>query len=95
MEKDGPTHVPPSRWTSRGLAVNEDPEEGVLGDPAAAIAQQQRATAGHGAEAEIDLLTVHGILRPPRLYDDAEPQEHKEMFGLAGPAPRGVAGVLT
>jgi probable rRNA maturation factor len=46
-----------------------------------AIAEQQGATAGHGAEAEIDLLTVHGILHLLG-YDHAEPAEHKEMFEL-------------
>ena len=38
-------------------------------------------TAGHGTSAEIELLTVHGILHLLG-YDHAEPEEHKEMFGL-------------
>ncbi len=84
MEKDGPTDVLafPMDELRPGL-VNEDPEEGVLGDLVLcpAIAEQQGATAGHGAEAEIDLLTVHGILHLLG-YDHAEPEEHKEMFGL-------------
>jgi probable rRNA maturation factor len=37
--------------------------------------------AGHGAAAELELLTVHGILHLLG-YDHAEPEEHAEMFGL-------------
>ena len=63
--------------------VNEEPEEGVLGDLVLcpAIAAQQGETAGHCTDAEIELLTVHGILHLLG-YDHAEPEEHKEMFGL-------------
>jgi probable rRNA maturation factor len=63
--------------------VNEDPEEGVLGDLVLcpAVAEKQGATAGHGTEAEIDLLTVHGILHLLG-YDHAADEEHREMFGL-------------
>jgi probable rRNA maturation factor len=44
--------------------VNEEPEEGVLGDLVLcpAIAEQQGEAAGHGKEAELELLTVHGTL---------------------------------
>ena len=84
MEKDGPTDVLafPMDELRPGL-VNEDPEEGVLGDLVLcpAVAERQAATAGHGAGAEIELLTVHGILHLLG-YDHAEPEEHREMFGL-------------
>ena len=84
MEKEGPTDVLafPMDELRPGL-VNEEPEEGVLGDLVLcpAVAEKQGATAGHGTEAEIDLLTVHGILHLLG-YDHAEPEEHKEMFGL-------------
>ena len=65
--------------------VNEEPEEGVLGDLvlAPAVAERQGVEAGHGREAEIDLLTVHGILHLLG-YDHAEPDEHAVMFGLQG-----------
>ena len=46
-----------------------------------AVAAKQGATAGHGTEDEIELLTVHGILHLLG-YDHAEPEEDKEMFGL-------------
>ena len=63
--------------------VNEEPEEGVLGDLVLcpAVAERQGETAGHGTDAEIELLTVHGILHLLG-YDHAEPEEHQEMFGL-------------
>lgn len=84
MEKEGPTDVLafPMDELRPGL-VDEEPEEGVLGDLVLcpSIAEQQGETAGHGALAEIELLTVHGILHLLG-YDHAEPEEHKEMFGL-------------
>lgn len=84
MGKDGPTDVLafPMDELRPGL-VNEEPEEGVLGDLVVCptIAARQGQTAGHGAVAEIDLLTVHGILHLLG-YDHAEPDEHREMFGL-------------
>jgi len=84
MEKEGPTDVLafPMDELRPGL-VNEEPEEGVLGDLVLcpSIAAKQGATAGHGTEAEIELLTVHGILHLLG-YDHAEPEEHREMFGL-------------
>jgi len=84
MEKQGPTDVLafPMDELRPGL-VNEDPEEGVLGDLVLCpeVAERQGITAGHGKQAELDLLTVHGILHLLG-YDHAEPEEHKEMFGL-------------
>ncbi len=84
MDKEGPTDVLafPMDELRPGL-VNEEPEEGVLGDImlCPAIAERQGETAGHGTLAEIELLTVHGILHLLG-YDHAEPEEHAEMFGL-------------
>jgi probable rRNA maturation factor len=84
MEKEGPTDVLafPMDELRPGL-VNEELEEGVLGDLVLCpdVAARQGETAGHGAEAEIELLTVHGILHLLG-YDHAEPEEHKVMFGL-------------
>ena len=84
MDKDGPTDVLAFPMDElRPGKVNEEPEEGVLGDivlcPSMAAAQAK--TAGHSLTAELDLLTVHGILHLLG-YDHAEPEEHKEMFGL-------------
>jgi probable rRNA maturation factor len=84
MDKEGPTDVLafPMDELRPGL-VNEEPEEGVLGDLVLCpeVAAKQAATAGHSEDAEIELLTVHGILHLLG-YDHAEPGEHKEMFGL-------------
>jgi probable rRNA maturation factor len=90
MDKDGPTDVLafPMDELRPGL-VNEDPEEGVLGDlvlcPQVATRQADEARAkgqaGYAATDEIDLLTVHGILHLLG-YDHAEPEEHREMFTL-------------
>ncbi len=84
MEKAGPTDVLAFPMDElRPGKVNEDPEEGVLGDLVLcpAVAERQAAEAGHSTTDELDLLTVHGILHLLG-YDHAEPEEHKEMFGL-------------
>ena len=84
MEKTGPTDVLafPMDELRPGM-VNEELEEGVLGDLVLcpAVAERQATEAGHPTKDEIDLLTVHGILHLLG-YDHAEPEEHKEMFGL-------------
>jgi len=84
MEKEGPTDVLafPMDELRPGL-VNEEPEEGVLGDLVLcpSVAASQATTAGHSTTEELDLLTVHGILHLLG-YDHAEPDEHEEMFGL-------------
>ena len=90
MEKAGPTDVLafPMDELRPGM-VDEEPEEGVLGDlvlcPAIAERQADEARAkgqaGYSTADEIDLLTVHGILHLLG-YDHAEPEEHREMFGL-------------
>ena len=86
MDKEGVTDVLafPMDELRPGL-VNEEPEEGVLGDLVLcpAVAERQGETAGHGTLAEVELLTVHGILHLLG-YDHAEPEEHAVMFGLQG-----------
>ena len=84
MEKEGPTDVLafPMDELRPGL-VNEEPVEGVLGDLVLcpAVAERQGETAGHGKDAELELLTVHGILHLLG-YDHAELEDHRVMFGL-------------
>ncbi len=84
MEKEGPTDVLAFPMDElRPGHVNEEPEEGVLGDLVLcpSVAEQQATTAGHAVQDELDLLTVHGILHLLG-YDHGEPGEHREMFGL-------------
>jgi probable rRNA maturation factor len=90
MGKDGPTDVLAFPMDElRPGRVNEEPEEGVLGDlvlcPAVAVRQAEEAAAkdqpGYSGVDELDMLTVHGILHLLG-YDHAEPEEHEEMFGL-------------
>ncbi len=84
MEKQGPTDVLafPMDELRPGL-VGAELAEGVLGDLVLcpAVAEKQGDAAGHGARAEIELLTTHGILHLLG-YDHAEPAEHQVMFGL-------------
>jgi probable rRNA maturation factor len=84
MGKTGPTDVLafPMDELRPGL-VNEELEEGVLGDLVLcpSVARRQADQAGHATADEVDLLTVHGILHLLG-YDHAEPEEHTEMFGL-------------
>ena len=90
MDKEGPTDV--LAWPMDELRpgmVNEEPEEGVLGDlvvcPEVAARQAEEARTGGRdgwtTEDEVDLLTVHGILHLLG-YDHGEPEEHAAMFGL-------------
>ena len=107
MDKEGSTDV--LAWPMDELRpglVNEEPEEGVLGDlvvcpeVAARQADEARAAGRTGWEAgdEIELLTVHGILHLLG-FDHAEPEEHAEMFALQDTLldewrrSRGVSGV--
>jgi probable rRNA maturation factor len=92
MEKEGPTDVLAFPMDElRPGKVNEEPEEGVLGDlvlcPAVAIRQAEdavtRGQTGYTPTDELDMLTVHGILHLLG-YDHAEPEEQEEMFGLQG-----------
>ena len=90
MAKAGPTDVLafPMDELRPGL-VDEEPEEGMLGDlvlcPQVAERQateaREKGQTGYSTTDEIDLLTVHGILHLLG-YDHAEPEEHAEMFGL-------------
>jgi probable rRNA maturation factor len=87
MELPGPTDVmsfpmdelrPPGR-------DDEEPVQGLLGDvvlcPEVARRQGEQASTRHSMDAELQLLTVHGVLHLLG-YDHEEPVEKTEMFGL-------------
>ncbi|GII89969.1 rRNA maturation RNase YbeY [Sinosporangium siamense] len=63
---------------------NEGPADpALLGDVVLCpqVAAKQAVEAGHSAQDELEMLCTHGILHLLG-YDHAEPDEHKEMFGL-------------
>jgi probable rRNA maturation factor len=103
MDKTGPTDVLafPMDELRPGL-VNEEPDEGVLGDlvlcPQVAERQadeaREKGQTGYTPTDEVDLLTVHGILHLLG-YDHAEPEEHTAMFGLQARLLAEWQGVLT
>jgi len=88
MGEPGPTDVlsfPMDELRPPQPGGREEPaaDPGLLGDVVLCpqVAAQQARTAGHSTKAELELLTVHGVLHLLG-YDHAEPEEHAEMFGL-------------
>jgi probable rRNA maturation factor len=90
MDEPGPTDVlsfpmdelRPGHM-SGGADEDGEADPGLLGDVVLcpSVAERQAKEAGHGTRDELELLTAHGILHLLG-YDHAEPEEHKEMFGL-------------
>ncbi|MDX6236780.1 MAG: putative rRNA maturation factor, partial [Kribbellaceae bacterium] len=68
-----------------GADDETEPPLGHLGDIALCptVAAAQGSKAGHGTWAELELLTVHGILHLLG-YDHAEPAEKAEMWDVQG-----------
>lgn len=68
---------------SGGTDEDGDPDPSLLGDVVLCpvVAEAQAKKAGHSTMDELRLLCTHGILHLLG-YDHAEPEEHKEMFGL-------------
>ena len=84
MDEPGPTDVLSFPMDElRPGKPGEPAPEGVLGDVVLcpSVAAAQAVKAGHTADEEMLLLTVHGILHLLG-YDHAEPEEEKEMFAL-------------
>ena len=89
MDEPGPTDVMsfPMDELVEESRRHDAPEMGpaLLGDVVLCpeVAERQGAEAGHGTEAELQLLCTHGVLHLLG-YDHEEPEEHAEMFGLQG-----------
>ncbi|MBO0802664.1 MAG: rRNA maturation RNase YbeY [Nocardiopsaceae bacterium] len=97
MEEPGPTDVlsfpmdelrPPglsgaTASSARGTGEDRGVPPDLLGDVVVcpSVARRQARRAGHSAQAEMELLCVHGILHLLG-YDHADPEEEAEMFGL-------------
>ena len=88
MDEPGPTDVLSFPMDElRPGRVDTDPDDdadpGMVGDVVLcpAVAEKQGKEAGHSVQDELELLCTHGILHLLG-YDHAEPDEHREMFGL-------------
>ena len=85
MDLDGPTDVMafPMDTLDDKPGMEAEPGPALLGDVILCpeIARQQAAAAGHSTDAELYLLTTHGVLHLLG-YDHDEPESEREMFGL-------------
>jgi probable rRNA maturation factor len=85
MDEPGPTDVLAFEMDELRPPTDDDkdPEPGLLGDVVLCpeVAKAQAAKAGHSTADELHLLCTHGILHLLG-FDHAEPDEHREMFGL-------------
>jgi len=93
MDEPGPTDVlsfPMDELRPARAEDENEPVPGLLGDVVLCpeVAEKQAKQAGHGTDAELRLLTTHGILHLLG-YDHAEPDEEAEMFGLQKQLLRG------
>jgi len=86
MDSSGPTDVlafPMDELDTARRPEESDPSPALLGDvvlcPAVAI--KQASAAGHSFDAELHMLTTHGVLHLLG-YDHAEPDEEREMFAV-------------
>lgn len=84
MDEPGPTDVLSFPMDElRPPKPVDDPVSGILGDIVLCptVAAKQAEKAGHSLQAELELLTVHGLLHLLG-FDHAEPEQEREMFGL-------------
>lgn len=84
MDEPGPTDVLSFPMDElRPPKPGDESPTGILGDIVLcpSVADAQANTAGHSLKAELELLTVHGLLHLLG-FDHAEPDDEREMFGL-------------
>lgn len=85
MDLDGPTDVMsfPLDELDERPGIEPEPGPALLGDIVLCpeVAQAQAKEAGHTTEAELFLLTTHGMLHLLG-YDHGEPEDEREMFDL-------------
>jgi len=85
MDLDGPTDVMafPMDTLDDKPGLESEPGPALLGDVILCpdVAREQAAAAGHSTDAELFLLTTHGVLHLLG-YDHGEPEEEREMFEL-------------
>ena len=86
MGGEGPTDVlafPMDELDTARGPDEQEPGPTLLGDVVLCpeYARRGARTAGHSLAAELELLTVHGVLHLLG-YDHAEPEEEREMFAL-------------
>ena len=85
MDLDGPTDVMafPMDTLDDKPGMEAQPGPALLGDVILCpeVAATQAEAAGHSRDAELYLLTTHGVLHLLG-YDHADPEGEREMFGL-------------
>jgi probable rRNA maturation factor len=85
MDLDGPTDVMafPMDTLDDKPGMEADPGPALLGDVILCpeVAAEQAVAAGHSTDAELYLLTTHGVLHLLG-YDHGEPDTEREMFEL-------------
>lgn len=86
MDEPGPTDVMAFPMDELRPPRDDEADEttpGLLGDVVLcpSVAESQALAAGHSTQAELDLLTTHGILHLLG-YDHADPEGHAQMFAL-------------
>jgi len=85
MDLDGPTDVMAFPMDTLDDKPGSEPEPGpsLLGDVILCpeVAAKQAEEAGHSTDAELFLLTTHGVLHLLG-YDHAKPDDEREMFEL-------------
>jgi len=95
MDLDGPTDVMafPMDTLEDKPGMETEPGPALLGDVILCpeVARQQAESAGHSTDAELYLLTTHGVLHLLG-YDHDEPDTEREMFELQAKLVTGWAG---